>query len=134
MQVLYLCLCEYCDLGKYDESKDCIVDSENKILFGVTVKIICRGLFLCNHPWLALVTCSYMSLLALLNFLFHLPQGDSILMTLSTHSQNLIFKMLTMVLFVFMIPCFFYPFLWSSSKTIYCSCLKTLFAPHSHHL
>lgn len=85
-QSLYLYLCEYCDLGKHDESKDCIVDSENKVLFGVTVKNIYRGLFLSNHPWHALVTCGYMSLLALLNFLFDLPQSDSILLTLSSQS------------------------------------------------
>lgn len=85
-QFPYLYLCKYCDLGKYDESKDCTLDSENKILFGETVKNICRGLFLSNHPWLALVTCGYMSLLALLNSLFDLPQGDSIFLTLSSHS------------------------------------------------
>lgn len=85
-QFLYLYVCEYCDLEKYDESKDYIVNSENTILFGVTVRNICRGLFLSNHPWLALVTCVYMFLLALLNFFFDLLQGDPTVLALSNHS------------------------------------------------
>lgn len=93
---------------------------------------ICRGLFLSNHPWLALVTCGCMSLLALLNFPFDLPQGDFIFLALSSHSRGLIFYVWTMLLFVF--PCFFYRFLWSSSKTVYCPHLKILFTPHAHHL
>lgn len=114
-QFPYLYLCKNCDLGKYDKSKDCIVDSENKILLGESVKNICRGLFLSNHPWLALVTSGYMSLLALLKSLFDLSQGNSILLTLSSNSLGLIFYVWTMGLFVFAFPWFFYPFLWSSS-------------------
>ena len=124
----------HCDLGKFDESKDCIVDSKNKILFGVTVKNICRGLFLSNHPWLALVTCGYMSLLAPLRFPFDLSQGDSILLTLSSHSRSWTFWVLAMVLFVFAFPWCFYPLPWSSSMTVSCPCLKILFSPHAHHL
>lgn len=116
-------------------SKDCIVDSENKILFEVTVKNICRGLFLSSHPWLALVTCGYMSLLALLNFLFDLPQGDSILLILSSQ----LFLTLNLLsinndTICFCLSLHFLPFSVEFLQDRILSPTQTLFSPHACHM
>lgn len=116
-------------------SKDCIVDSENKILFEVTVKNICRGLFLSSHPWLALVTCGYMSLLALLNFLFDLRQGDSILLILSSQlflTLNLLSINNDTICFCFSLH--FLPFSVEFLQDRILSPTQTLFSPHACHM
>lgn len=115
-------------------SKDCIVDSENKILFEVTIKNICRGQFLSSHPWLALMTCGYMSLLALLNFLFDLSQGDSILLILSSQLfLKLNFLSVNNDTIRFCLSLDFLPFSVEFLQDRILSLTQTLFSPHARH-
>lgn len=79
-----------CDLGKYDKSKDCIVDSENKIYLESLSKISAGGYFCLTILVSALAWRPHVSL-ALLKSLFDLSQGNSILLTLSSNSLSLIF-------------------------------------------